>query len=297
MKEPIEPSREDCCNSGCNPCIFDIYEKQLAAYKNYQETGEKSDDIYDNTCNAISQLEYTSFIVTSNTEICLEHNLILFKIKNNVDNLKVLWNPGDHLLVKCSTGPCTRAYTPVKLKLINQEYFDFSVIVKRYTSGIVSNYLCDLKSGDETLWRGPYGCYEITPNKFSRIIMVAQGTGILPFISIIQQILCDEDDLTKLVLYYCCQSIDCVLFRDNLYSYKSYWNFTYQIFMNNVREEACYKYQEPITCHKLQFDDVIKLKPFSINDQFLICGSPEFMKYYEKFLRDKNGFMGNIVLF
>ncbi|VVC92350.1 unnamed protein product, partial [Leptidea sinapis] len=23
MEEPIEPSKDDCCNNGCNPCIFD----------------------------------------------------------------------------------------------------------------------------------------------------------------------------------------------------------------------------------------------------------------------------------
>ncbi|XP_026751353.2 NADH-cytochrome b5 reductase-like [Galleria mellonella] len=294
MKPPIEPNREDCCNSGCNPCIFDIYEKQLAIYKKYQETGEKSDMYLQ---NAISQTEYTTFIVISNTEICVSHNLILLKKMPNTNSQTVVWNPGDHFLVKYNSVPCTRAYTPVKLKRQNHDDFDFSIIVKKYTHGLVSNYLCDLKSGDETLWRGPYGFYEVTRNKFNRIIMVAQGTGILPFVSIIEKILSDEDDMTKLVLYYCCQNISTVLFRDELYTYQCYWNFTYKIFINDVPEKTCHKYREPITSHKLHFKDVIELEPFSIHDQFMICGSSKFIKDYETFLKNENGFPGNIILF
>lgn len=30
---PIEPALEDCCQSGCNPCIFDIYQDALERYR------------------------------------------------------------------------------------------------------------------------------------------------------------------------------------------------------------------------------------------------------------------------
>ncbi|MES2102629.1 MAG: oxidoreductase-like domain-containing protein [Pseudomonadota bacterium] len=35
-KPPVPPPRpelEDCCNSGCNPCIFDIYEDAMERYR------------------------------------------------------------------------------------------------------------------------------------------------------------------------------------------------------------------------------------------------------------------------
>ncbi|KAM3962926.1 NADH-cytochrome b5 reductase-like [Aphomia sociella] len=293
MKQPIEPNKEDCCNSGCNPCIFDVYEKQLALYKKYQETGETSDTI---VANAISQIEYTTFIVISNTEMIFSHNLVSFKKVSYETNQEVFWKPGDHFLVKCNSGSCTRAYTPLKLKLHNKENVEFSVIVKRYTNGLVSNYLCDLKPGDTTLWRGPYGSYEIVPNKFSRIIIIAQGTGILPFISIIENILYNEEDMTKVVLYYCCQNIDTVLFRAKLYSLKSYWNFIYKIYISQPAENKHLKYQEPTVNHKLNFDDIVQLKPYSVQDQFLICGSQNFMREYELFLNDIK-FSGSIILF
>lgn len=29
---PVEPELEDCCGSGCVPCIFDIYEQERERY-------------------------------------------------------------------------------------------------------------------------------------------------------------------------------------------------------------------------------------------------------------------------
>ncbi|VWC99327.1 oxidoreductase [Burkholderia contaminans] len=30
---PIQPELEDCCNSGCSPCVFDLYDEALARYR------------------------------------------------------------------------------------------------------------------------------------------------------------------------------------------------------------------------------------------------------------------------
>jgi hypothetical protein len=30
---PAEPALEDCCRSGCNPCVFDLYEQALERYE------------------------------------------------------------------------------------------------------------------------------------------------------------------------------------------------------------------------------------------------------------------------
>ena len=30
---PLEPDEKDCCGSGCTPCVFDIYEKDLRIWK------------------------------------------------------------------------------------------------------------------------------------------------------------------------------------------------------------------------------------------------------------------------
>ncbi|RKE38126.1 oxidoreductase family protein [Paraburkholderia sp. BL23I1N1] len=31
---PVQPELEDCCHSGCNPCVFDLYDE---AFERYQQ--------------------------------------------------------------------------------------------------------------------------------------------------------------------------------------------------------------------------------------------------------------------
>ena len=38
---PERPSPEDCCNSSCNPCIFDLYADALARYQNELQEWEE----------------------------------------------------------------------------------------------------------------------------------------------------------------------------------------------------------------------------------------------------------------
>ena len=30
---PLQPDIDDCCRSGCDPCIFDLYEDAMARYR------------------------------------------------------------------------------------------------------------------------------------------------------------------------------------------------------------------------------------------------------------------------
>jgi hypothetical protein len=30
---PVQPELEDCCRSGCTPCVFDLYEEALERYQ------------------------------------------------------------------------------------------------------------------------------------------------------------------------------------------------------------------------------------------------------------------------
>ncbi|XP_026485793.2 NADH-cytochrome b5 reductase-like [Vanessa tameamea] len=296
MKPPIEPKKEDCCNSGCNPCIFDVFQRQLEQFKRRKEAGENINEL-----NGISELEYTYFIVTDIIKLCDSQKILKFKLLSNKNNMKVRWNPGDHFLLKYiwdeNSSSCTRAYTPIKLKEHENEDFDFLIVIKKYRYGLVSSHIFNLEIGASTMWRGPYGHFKIETNKYNRIIMIAQGTGIAPFLSIIDNILSNEDDMTKIFLYYCCKNIDEVLFRNELYQYNAYWNFSYKIFLGSCLEKSCshLKYKEPIFVNKFDIKELDNLKPF-LNNQFLVCGSDQFMKEYENILKNEN-YTDSITLF
>ncbi|CAH0627341.1 unnamed protein product [Chrysodeixis includens] len=294
MEKPVEPDAEDCCNSGCNPCIFDIYQKQLKLYNKYLESGETGK--ITSKENGLSQLKYTIFVVVENETICDFHKLIRFK-KETTNNNKVWWKPGDHFLFKyCGAETtCTRAYTPIKVE--QGDDCDFSIVVKQYVNGLVSSILCDLKVGETTYWRGPYGHYHLQPNHYDRIVMIAQGTGIAPFITIIEHILKDEDDSTKLLLLYCTKCDETILFRDKLYAFQSFWNFKYEIFLSQPPTNVKLKYQEPIRNHKLNSEYLSNFTTLG-ETEFLLCGSSTFNAEYNNYLKNILGVHENyIVLF
>ncbi len=61
-------------------------------------------------------------------------------------------------------------------------YNNISLTVKRETSGICSNYVCDLNKGDKVRITGPFGSTFLMPNdQNAKMLMICTGTGSAPF--------------------------------------------------------------------------------------------------------------------
>jgi benzoyl-CoA 2,3-epoxidase subunit A len=59
---------------------------------------------------------------------------------------------------------------------------NLSLTVKREEHGVCSNYVCDLKKGDEVKLTGPFGATFLMPNDpQANIVMICTGTGSAPF--------------------------------------------------------------------------------------------------------------------
>ena len=59
---------------------------------------------------------------------------------------------------------------------------NLALTVKREPHGVCSNYVCDLKKGDEVLVTGPFGATFLMPDdSAANIVMVCTGTGSAPF--------------------------------------------------------------------------------------------------------------------
>jgi benzoyl-CoA 2,3-dioxygenase component A len=59
---------------------------------------------------------------------------------------------------------------------------NLSLTVKREPGGVCSNYLCDLKKGDQVQVTGPFGATFLMPDDPSaNIVMICTGTGSAPF--------------------------------------------------------------------------------------------------------------------
>lgn len=64
-----------------------------------------------------------------------------------------------------------------------RHFFDIEATGEKHVAGVCSNYLCDLKVGDQIKVTGPAGKHFVLPEDFKNrdIIFAATGTGIAPF--------------------------------------------------------------------------------------------------------------------
>jgi ferredoxin-NADP reductase len=83
----------------------------------------------------------------------------------------------------------TRAYSIASAPAENSH---FALCLNRVQDGYMSNFLCDMKAGDEIACQGPFGDFILHP-PMRNTIFIATGTGIAPFRSMLHWVLADPD--------------------------------------------------------------------------------------------------------
>ena len=66
----------------------------------------------------------------------------------------------------------------------------FALCLNRVQDGYMSNFLCDMKVGDEITVQGPFGDFTLRP-PMRDTVFIATGTGIAPFRSMLHWLLAD----------------------------------------------------------------------------------------------------------
>jgi ferredoxin-NADP reductase len=66
----------------------------------------------------------------------------------------------------------------------------FALCLNRVQDGFMSNFLCDMKEGEEIACQGPFGDFILRP-PLRDTIFIATGTGIAPFRSMLHWLLAD----------------------------------------------------------------------------------------------------------
>jgi ferredoxin-NADP reductase len=67
----------------------------------------------------------------------------------------------------------------------------FALCLNRVQDGFMSNFLCDMKVGDEISAQGPFGDFILRP-PLRDTIFIATGTGVAPFRGMLHWLLADE---------------------------------------------------------------------------------------------------------
>ncbi|XP_072788947.1 NADH-cytochrome b5 reductase-like isoform X2 [Taeniopygia guttata] len=241
---PQEPSPSQCCGSGCKPCIYDVYEKELAQWERAKAIQDKSLLMGKKEQSNNSELNpdtFTAFSVSSVEQLTEDTYQYKFELPGN-SSLQL--SLGQHIVLRVelqepperpkSQGfpvsllrgvvnglEVQRAYTPISPR--NAEGY-FEVLIKCYEAGLMSQYIKTWKRGDVVFWRGPFGGFPYQPNKHGELLMLASGTGLAPMIPILQSITDDEEDETFVTLVGCFPTFDKIYLKPLLQDLARYWN-------------------------------------------------------------------------
>ena len=112
-----------------------------------------------------------------------------------------------------SRAAVIRPYTPTTRPEVAGH---LDLVVKSYPEGKMSKHIGSLKVGDTLDFKGPIVKKAYTPNECSTIGMVAGGTGITPMLQVIDEVLANPKDKTKLQLVFANQSEADILLKKEI---------------------------------------------------------------------------------
>jgi len=190
---------------------------------------------------------------------------------------------GQHISVSAEINGkvITRSYTPISS---DDDFGQFSLIIKTYEKGNISRHVANLKIGDTLRVKGPKGNFLYTPNLVSHLSLIAGGTGISPMIQIIRATLKNPSDRTTITLIYANVNPEDILLRDDLEELINVHEQRFKIF---------YVLNNPPTGWKGGVGFVTKEmikehlpNPGETNSKLLICGPPPMVTAMKKNLED-----------
>ncbi|RAO68288.1 uncharacterized protein BHQ10_004300 [Talaromyces amestolkiae] len=135
--------------------------------------------------------------------------------------------------------PVLRPYTPIS-DLSEPGFID--LLVKKYPGGKASSHLHSLQPGEALTFVVPLKGYAWTPNRHSHIYLLAGGAGITPMYQLIQGVLKNPEDRTKVTLVFGVNSKEDVVLREELDAFESQYpdrfKVVYTISSNNTATEG-----------------------------------------------------------
>lgn len=204
---------------------------------------------------------------------------VVVKNEPNADNVKVLrikpemefnFKPGQFIMVNYETVKdnslvnVKRAYS-ISSSPLNKDYIE--LVFDKKPHGLVSNYLYSLKENDVIEITMPNGFFTFEDSIKEDIVLIGAGTGIAPFLSIINYIK-DKELKNKITLIYSCKTKRDIILYEELKKIKDgSKNFEYHITLTQDNDWNGLKGR----INKGMLNSLIKDID---NKKFYLCGPP-----------------------
>ena len=128
---------------------------------------------------------------------------------------KIAFQPGQWVSLKLPVGatpPLNRAYSMADP---SSPYGELTLVFDRVSGGLGSNYLYQLKSGDEISLSGPYGNFVLPMPLDRELLFIARYTGLVPVRCLLKQLV-EAHAITSVLLIAVAPSEDELLFHQEL---------------------------------------------------------------------------------
>ncbi|XP_077189769.1 NADH-cytochrome b5 reductase-like isoform X2 [Paroedura picta] len=285
--KPQEPLPAQCCGSGCKPCIYDVYQKELEQWEEAKAKRDRSLLTRKKPQCKNSELApemFTAFTISSVDQLTEDTYQYKFELPGNSSLGLSL---GQHIVLRGLVNDLEiqRAYTPITP--VNTEgYFD--VLIKCYEDGLMSQYVKSWKQGESVFWRGPFGGFPYRPNHYGELLMLASGTGLAPMLPIIQHITENENDETFVTLVGCFRTFGNIYLKTLLQDQSRFWNIRtfYVLSQEHSLENLPWSYQK--NTHLGRMNEYLlrsMLNSCRRHPFVLICGSGSFVNDMEGYLK------------
>ncbi|KAI1118316.1 oxidoreductase NAD-binding domain-containing protein [Nemania sp. NC0429] len=192
------------------------------------------------------------------------------------------WPKGSYL-------PCVRPYTPVTK---TGEAGVIELMVKKYPNGKQSTHLHSLQPGEYLRFVTPIPGFKWTPNKYPDITLIAGGAGITPMYQLIQGILDNPEDKTRVTLVFGVNSDADVLLESEFREFESRFPNRFKAVYTVSNPTAGSRHAKGYVTKEL-LSKVMTATPGAGNTKVFVCGPPA-MENALVGNRTKQGILGEL---
>ncbi|XP_059545465.1 NADH-cytochrome b5 reductase-like isoform X3 [Myotis daubentonii] len=240
---PVEPLPSQCCGSGCSPCVFDLYDRDLARWEAARASKDRSllrGKESPNFPSKLSPETFLAFRISAMDKLTQDTYCVRFALPGSS---QLGLRPGQHLILRGTVDglEIQRAYTPISP--VNAEGY-FEVLIK-----------------------------------YGELLMLASGTGLAPMVPLLHSITDNAEDETFVTLVGCFKTFEGIYLKTFLQEQARFWNVRtfFVLSQESSPEQLPWSYREKTRFGRLGQDLIEELvgscrrKPFA-----LVCGSAEF---------------------
>jgi ferredoxin-NADP reductase len=198
------------------------------------------------------------------------HLVLSLLSKNNKDTFK--FTPGQYATISFKRNG---RWSPARcFSMTNSPASEVLRFAMR-PNGRFTSLVKNLDEGTLVKVQGPYGSFNIDPDYDKEIIMLANGIGITPFVSMLEDAFKTKLKNRITLLYACRNNEDIPFFKELLKLSKTMPNFQVIFFVSRGSDDQ-----------EKRISQVVK-EQFS-GYSYFICGSNTFTESFDKYLRSQS---------